>query len=256
MEMRALKVSPGRRLDLAHTPTRLPGSADAAVDALATLRARMEALQHRLYAEQDRALLVVLQGMDAAGKDSTIRRVLGHLHYEGLQAHSFREPTPEESAHDFLWRYHKRAPAHGVIGVFNRSWYEGVLIERVDGLVDQEAWLARYGHINDLERLLTAGGTRIVKVFLHISKDEQLRRLRRRRHDPARAWKHNPHDVRKRRKWRQYQEAYRDALAECSTRWAPWHVVPSDWKPGRDVAVAQLVADALASLVTEPDGRR
>lgn len=247
--MRAIHVAPGKRIDLRRMPTRLAGDADSARDALAILCDRMEELQQGLFAAQKHALLVLLQGSDAAGKDSTVRRVLRHLHYEGLHAHSFREPTAEESRHDFLWRYHVRAPPHGVIGVFNRTWYESVLIERVDRLVPRREWLARYESINDFERLLVANRTHILKVFLHVSKEEQLKRLHRRRDDSSRAWKHNPHDLHKRRQWGAYRRAYEDALAKCSTKRAPWHIVPADWKPGRDVAVAELVVQALEALV-------
>lgn len=242
------RVQPGEAPALARRPTALLGDEAVAKERLDRLRHELDELQRRLAAEAHQALVVVLQGMDGAGKDSTINHVFSHLHPQGVEVHAFKEPTPQESAHDWLWRYHAVVPPRGVIGLFNRSWYEGVLIERVDRLVAPATWRARFHHINHFEHLLVDSGTHVVKVMLHISKAEQKQRMLHRLADPHRYWKFNAGDIARRRQWPAYMRAYEDALTATSTHHAPWHVVPADSKPGRDVAVAQIVVDALRAM--------
>jgi PPK2 family polyphosphate:nucleotide phosphotransferase len=195
-----------------------------------------------------RRILVVLQAMDCGGKDGTVRHVIGQLNPLGLQITSFGVPTPEERAHHFLWRIRSALPKPGYIGVFNRSHYEDVLVARVHNLVPEEVWRHRYEEINDFERELADDGVTIAKIMLHISPEEQRQRLVARLKDPTKRWKFNPGDIDERAKWRDYQEAYRDALAACSTGVAPWFVVPADRKWYRDFAVARLLQETFESL--------
>jgi len=215
---------------------------------LTSLTDRFNLLQRALFAEGRRALLVVLQGRDAAGKDGVIRKVFGPLDAQGCTVTTFRKPSAQELDHDFLWRIHAAAPRRGVIGIFNRSHYEDVLVVRVLGLVPPAEWSARYEQINAFERMLTENGTTILKFFLHVSREEQKRRLQERLEDPAKNWKFNPGDLDTRRRWDEYSEAYRDALTRCSTPWAPWYVVPADRNAARDVLVAEVVVDALERM--------
>lgn len=212
------------------------------------LRDRLTELSSRLYAEGTRALLVVLQARDGGGKDGTIRNVFGAVNPQGLQVTPFRAPTALEARHDFLWRVHAAAPAHGIVGVFSRSHYEGVLVERVRGLAPEEAWAGRYDEINDWERMLARSGTTILKFFLHVSRSEQKRRMLRRLDQPRKRWKFDPGDLEDRARWDDYTAAYRDALSRCSTPWAPWYVVPADDKAVRDHLVARVVVDALERM--------
>lgn len=205
-------------------------------------------LQQRLYADGRHALLVVLQGMDASGKDGCVRHVFSGVNPQGVRVESFKQPTPRESAEDFLWRIHKAVPPRGYIGVFNRSHYEDVLVARVHALVPEEVWRQRYRQINDFERMLTESGIHILKFFLHISKAEQHARFERRLRDPQRHWKFSPSDLLERAHWDAYQEAYADALEACSTKWAPWIVVPADHTWYRNLVVARAVAQRLGAL--------
>ncbi len=230
-----------------------PSSADPAgkedgVRELKGLRRRLGHLQERLWADRRFALLVVLQGMDASGKDGTVRHVFSGVNPQGIQVHSFKEPSAEEAAHDFLWRVHQAVPARGWISVFNRSHYEDVLVVRVHGLVAEPVWRRRYEDINAFERGLTDSGVTILKFFLHISRREQHRRFERRLQDPRRHWKFSPSDLKEREHWDAYQEAYADALRECSTPWAPWTVVPADHKWYRNLLVARRVVATLEAL--------
>src|SRR3954449_3711885 len=225
--------------DLTHT--------EAQVE-LAALTRRIEDLQARLYAEESRSVLVVLQGIDAAGKDSSVKHVFRSTNPQGVRVYTFKEPTAEEAAHDFLWRYHVDAPPDGMIHVFNRSHYEDVLVVRVKQLIEEERWRSRYDSINDFERMLVREGTTIVKCFLHISKDAQLERFRERLEREDKHYKFSANDVRERRNWDAYQEAYEDAVNLTSTSWAPWHVVPSDHKWYRNLVVARIVCGALEAL--------
>lgn len=217
-------------------------------DEIAHLHERIRDLQTRLYAEGRRALLVVLQGMDTSGKDGAVRSVFGALNPHAARAWSFKAPTAEEVAHDFLWRCHARVPAHGEVALFNRSYYEDVVTARVRGLVPEDEWRPRFAAINAFERLLVESGTSVLKLFLHISKAEQKDRLERRLADPAKHWKFDPGDLRERARWDAYMEAYDEAIERCSLPFAPWHVVPADKKWYRDLVVARAVSTALEAI--------
>jgi PPK2 family polyphosphate:nucleotide phosphotransferase len=209
---------------------------------------RLRRLQLLLYADRRYALLIVLQALDAGGKDGTIRHVMSGVNPQGCQVTAFKVPTPEELAHDFLWRVHKAVPALGNIGIFNRSHYEDVLAVRVHKLVPKELWHKRYKQINDFERMLTDHNVIILKLFLHISKDEQKKRLEARIQDPARNWKFSMSDVEERHHWDDYMNAYQDALGKCSTDRAPWYVIPANEKRFRNYLVAELVVRTLDSM--------
>jgi PPK2 family polyphosphate:nucleotide phosphotransferase len=208
----------------------------------------VQSLQEALYAEGRRSLLVVLQAIDAGGKDSTIRRVFGHLNPQGVRVWSFKQPSALERSHDFLWRHHDKAPAAGMIGVFNRSHYEAVLVERVKEIVPEAVWRRRYDQINAFERLLASEGTAVVKFFLHLSPDEQADRFRDRLVQPEKWWKFSEHDLTERRRWHDYSAAFRDALAACSTAHAPWYAIPADQKWYRDLLIAGIVRDSLKAM--------
>jgi len=243
-------VEPGTRFTLASVDPDATGGLEkaGAKAALAGVRERIKALQERLYAEHARSLLVVFQAIDTGGKDGTIRSVLEGVNPQGCRVWSFKVPSAEELDQDFLWRYHARAPGRGLIGVFNRSHYEDVLVVRVKGLVPEETWRERYGLINDFERLLTLSGTTILKFFLHISKDEQRERLEARLEDPEKHWKFDPADLTERKSWDAYRTAFDDALSRCSTPYAPWHVVPANRKWARNLMVARTIADTLEAM--------
>jgi PPK2 family polyphosphate:nucleotide phosphotransferase len=210
--------------------------------------ARLAHWQERLYAEARQSLLVVLQGMDTSGKDGTVSHVMRGLNPAGCHIVNFKAPTSEDLAHDFLWRVHKQTPANGCITVFNRSHYEDVLVTRVHNLVSEKKWSKRYKQINHFEAMLTEHGTRIIKVYLHISRDEQKRRLESRLEDKSKQWKLAQADIVDRRLWDDYARAYEDALCRCSTEDAPWYVVPSNHKWYRNLVVARLLADTLESM--------
>ena len=243
-------VEPGAPFDLQAVDPRTDNGLDKdwTKDALAKERARIDALQERLYAERARSLLLVFQAIDTGGKDGTIRSVLKGVNPQGCAVTSFKVPSTDERDHDFLWRYHARTPARGMIGVFNRSHYEDVLVVRVKGLVPDAVWQSRYGQINDFERLLTESGTTILKFFLHISKAEQKKRLEARIADPEKHWKFDPADLVERKSWDDYQQAFADALTRCSTPDAPWLVVPADHKWFRNYVIARTVADTLEAM--------
>ncbi len=211
-------------------------------------RRRIGDLQERLYAENEQGLLVVLQAMDTGGKDGTIKHVFGGINPQGCRVSSFKAPNPEEANHDFLWRYHKSAPARGRIGIFNRSHYEDVLVVRVKGLVEESVWRERYGLINEFERNLSRSGITVLKFFLHISRDEQKRRLESRLADPDKRWKFSKNDIKERAFWDDYQAAFEDAINECSTGHAPWYVVPANKKWYRNLVVARTIADTLEAM--------
>ncbi|MEO7822188.1 MAG: PPK2 family polyphosphate kinase [Gemmatimonadaceae bacterium] len=205
-------------------------------------------IQRQFYADGRFALLIVLQGRDASGKDGTIRKVFTGVNPQGVQVASFKVPTEEEQRHDFLWRVHQRVPARGMIGIFNRSHYEDVIVTRVNGIIRKAVWEARYEQINAFEKQLSASGVRILKFFLHVSHAEQLERLKKRLTNPEKNWKFNPGDLEERGKWDEYTAAYRDAIRRCSTREAPWYIVPADDKKVRNYLIARTVADTLRSL--------
>ncbi|MFN3597154.1 MAG: PPK2 family polyphosphate kinase [Rubricoccaceae bacterium] len=250
IDIERYRVVPGTPLRLgARDPADTQGATREAAEAeTAALGVRLDALQERLYAEGRQSLLLVLQAMDGAGKDSTIRRVLGPLNPQGVRVASFKVPTARERAHDFLWRVHAQVPQTGEIGVFNRSHYEDVLVVRVRGLAPPEAVEGRYAHIRHFEALLSDAGTRVVKVMLHISKAYQLARMRRRLEDPTKWWKFNPGDLEDRRLWDDYQRAYEIALERTSTDRAPWYVVPAENRWFRDLVVARLLATTLEAM--------
>lgn len=218
---------------------------DQAKDDLKSLGDELSELQELLYAAGHNSLLIVLQGMDTSGKDGTIRHVFSHVNPQGCQVHSFKQPTPEEMAHDFLWRVHRVTPPLGVMGIFNRSQYEDVLIVRVHNLVPESVWSKRYKEINHFESLLAHSDTIILKFFLHISKDEQEKRLEAREQDIDKAWKISASDWKERKYWDAYQQAYEELLSRCSTDDAPWYIVPANHKWYRDLAVAHTIVDAM-----------
>jgi PPK2 family polyphosphate:nucleotide phosphotransferase len=209
---------------------------------------RIDELQHLLYAENRRALLIVLQAMDAGGKDGLIRHVMSGFNPQGCSVTSFKVPTSEEADHDFLWRIHRNVPRLGEVGIFNRSHYEDVLVARVRGLVPRDVWSRRYEVINAFERQLADNTVVILKFFLHISRKEQRKRLQARLDDPARQWKFSPGDLEERKRWPAYMKAYEDVLERCSTPHAPWYVIPSDRKWFRNLAVADIIVERLESL--------
>lgn len=209
---------------------------------------RLRELQYLLYAENRRGLLICLQAMDSGGKDGTIRHVLGYMNPQGCRVQAFKVPTAQEAAHDFLWRVHQVTPGRGEVVIFNRSHYEDVLVTRVHGLVAKSVWSARYDAINAFESYLSGNGVHILKFFLHISKDEQLKRFKKRLNDTTRQWKISEADYTERTYWDEYQRAYEDALSRCSTAHAPWFVVPADHKWVRNLVVSRIVVEYLESL--------
>ena len=250
--MKRWKVEPGSPVVLSEMPTKstdeAPGDADTTRAAMAALHQELAAYQEKLWAEQSQSLLVVLQAMDTAGKDSTIKSVFSGVNPQGVHVTSFKAPNSTERTHDFLWRIHYQAPGHGEIGVFNRSHYEDVLVVRVKSLVPEPVWRERYELINNFERQLTHGRTTVIKFFLHISKDEQAKRLRARLDDPTKLWKFNPDDLKERARWEDYQLAYQEAIQNTSTDHAPWYVIPSDRKWYRNWAVGRVIADTLREM--------
>ncbi len=241
-------VPPGKKLRLADidpADTQDQGSEADTADLIEDYRQKLADMQTLLYAENKRALLIVLQAMDAGGKDSTISHVMRAMNPQGVSVFRFEVPTPEEQAHDFLWRVHMRAPRRSQVGVFNRSHYEEVLITRVHKEIDLDTCKARYAQIRDFEAELFDNGTHILKFFLHISKDEQLARFGQRLEDPHRNWKISQSDYTERAFWDDYMDAYQDALSATSTKNAPWFVIPSNYKWFRNLAISQIVADTM-----------
>jgi PPK2 family polyphosphate:nucleotide phosphotransferase len=209
---------------------------------------RIHDLQERLYAEHKQSLLIVLQAMDTGGKDGTISHVFEGVNPQGCQVWSFKVPSTEELAHDFIWRYHEKAPPRGMITIFNRSQYEDVLVVRVKSLVPEDIWRERYDQINQFERMLARNDTTIIKFFLYISRDEQKRRLESRLEDPTKHWKFSSNDLKERAYWDEYSQAYEDAISKCSTAYAPWYVVPANRKWFRNLIVARTIADTLDAM--------
>jgi PPK2 family polyphosphate:nucleotide phosphotransferase len=223
-------------------------SADLELQALSD---ELSQLQELLAAAQKNSLLVVLQGMDTSGKDGTIRHVLSHVNPQGCFVHSFKVPTQEELAHDFLWRVHKVTPAKGEMGIFNRSQYEDVLVARVNKLVSEKVWSRRYEEINNFEQLLSQNGTILLKFFLHISYDEQERRLLAREEDKDKSWKLSVEDWEDRKDWKEYEKAYEDAFSKCSTNNAPWYIVPGNHKWYRNLAIAHTIVHTMRQYKDE-----
>jgi PPK2 family polyphosphate:nucleotide phosphotransferase len=216
--------------------------------ALTPLQERMAVLQEMLFAQGEKALLVILQAMDAGGKDGTVKKVFDAVNPVGIRIANFKTPSTLELSHDFLWRIHQQVPPKGYIGIFNRSQYEDVLIARVNALVPKEVWQKRYDHINNFERLLSDSGTRVLKFFLHISKDEQKERFQARLDDPEKQWKFSLGDLAVREKWDDYMKAYQDAIAHCNTEYAPWHIVPANRKWYRDLVVTRTIVEAMEDM--------
>jgi PPK2 family polyphosphate:nucleotide phosphotransferase len=249
----AHRVRPGAKASLADLDPDdkgpFSGKNDPKVERqLAADEKKLTELQARLYAEQQRAILVVLQAMDTAGKDGVLRKVVGPLDNRGVQVVSYKAPNSEELAHDYLWRVHAHTPRRGDITFFNRSHYEDVLAVRVLGLKPKEVWKKRFDHINAFERMLTDEGTRVVKIFLHISKDEQARRLQERLDEPDKRWKFEAKDLEMRAKWDDFMDAYEDVFARTSTAEAPWWIVPANYKWYRDVCAARILVDLLEDM--------
>lgn len=248
---RKLVVKPGTKVKLPDfDPEDTAGvkDKDEALEVMERNRLKLEKMHTLLAAENKRSVLIVLQGMDTSGKDGTIRHVMNGINPQGCEVTSFKAPSAEELDHDFLWRIHKAVPPKGDIGIFNRSHYEEVLVVRVHNLVPREVWSERYKQINRFEQILSENQVKILKFFLHISKDEQKKRLLERLADPAKNWKMNPQDLKEREFWKDYLEAYEDVLTECSTEWAPWFIIPANKKWFRNLAVSQIIIEALESL--------
>ncbi|RZK14658.1 MAG: polyphosphate kinase 2 family protein, partial [Hymenobacter sp.] len=251
----AVRVQPGvpfRLSDIDPAATAPFASKKKAEKRLEELRQQLSDHQENLYAEHRQSLLLVFQAIDTGGKDGTIRKLLTGVNPAGVEVAAFKAPSKEELDHDFLWRIHQKTPGRGHIGVFNRSHYEDVLVTRVHGLIEPLTWQQRYQDINNFEQLLTRGGTRVLKFFLHISKEEQAERLQARLDDPAKRWKFEPADLKERKLWDSYQVAFQETLAACSTLDSPWYVVPANHKWARDLAIAELVVAALAEMNPRP----
>lgn len=245
------QVKPGARVDLGKIDTAFKDGYNSRAKVAAEVdryKKRLRALQELLYVERKRSLLICLQAMDTGGKDGTIRHVLAAMNPQGCRVVGFRQPTAEELAHDFLWRVHRQTPAHGEVAIFNRSHYEDVLIVRVHDLVPKAVWSSRYERINAFEQGLADHGTLILKFFLHISKDEQLKRFKKRLEDPDKHWKISEADYSEREHWDDYQAAYEAALSRCSAEHAPWFIIPADRKWFRNLAVAEIVVEHLERL--------
>lgn len=244
-------LTPGSPIRLAEVPTdgkTLHPNRKEAEKTFRALRDELVYWQQRLYAEGKQKLLIVLQAMDAGGKDGTIRRVFKGVNPQGVKVHSFKAPSSEELAHDFLWRVHQHVPAKGMIGVFNRSHYEDVLVVRVEDIAPESVWRPRYTHINNFERLLADEGTRILKFYLHISKEEQRERIQERVDRPEKNWKFSYEDLAKRKQWDDYAVAYEEMLNTCTTAHAPWHIIPANQKWYRNLAITQVIVDALKEM--------
>ena len=245
------QVEPGGKLTLSEIDpgfTAKHKNKTAAAADLEKYTQKLRDLQYLLYAECKWSLLICLQALDAAGKDGTINHVLGIMNPQGTRVHGFKVPSKDEAAHDFLWRVHRQTPGKGEVVIFNRSHYEDVLGARVHDLVPKSVWSERYDLINDFEKGLVANGTHIIKFFLHISPEEQLRRFKQRLDDPARHWKISESDYSERELWPRYTRAYEECLSKTSTKHAPWYVIPANHKWFRNLAVSKIVAETLESL--------
>ena len=253
--MKEFLVLPESKVKLDELPTQPPSKDDEFKEEIkrktVKLGLRLADLQDVLYAENKQRLLVILQGLDTAGKDSTTRNVFAPISPQGLHVVGFKAPTKPELEHDYLWRIHDKVPGNGEIAVFNRSHYEEVLIVRVQDLQPEKVWRRRYRHILEFERMLADEGTTIIKIFLHISKDEQKKRLQSRLEEKKKNWKWDPGDLRDREYWDHYRDAYQEAMERTSTAQVPWYIVPADKKWYRDYVVSSIVVDALEALKME-----
>jgi PPK2 family polyphosphate:nucleotide phosphotransferase len=245
-----LRIAPGTRAGLARRDPGATFGYDKPKAQAATARelVRLSDLQDRLWAEAKQAVLVVLQGIDSAGKDGVIKKVMSAFNPQGCPVTSFKVPSADELAHDYLWRVHRQVPKKGEVGIFNRSHYEEVLVVRVHELVPKAVWSKRYDQINEFERMLTETGTTVLKFFLSIDRDEQRERFQARYDDPTKRWKFSMGDLEERKLWDDYQAAFEDAITKTSTDGAPWHVIPANHKWFRDLAVSTILADARAGL--------
>ena len=244
-------IEPGEKVRLSKIDPSYTGKHESHEKALPEIQkhvARMDKLQYLLYADANQSLLVVLQALDAAGKDGVVRHMFSGMNPQGTSVFGFKQPSKDEAAHDFLWRAHLRTPAKGEVVIFNRSHYEDVLVVRVHKLAPKSVWSKRYKQINDFEELLTQNGTRILKFYLHISPEEQLARFQQRLEDPARQWKISEADYSERELWPKYVEAYEEAMAETSTKHAPWYIIPANHKWFRGLAVSQIIADTMSEM--------
>ena len=251
-------MNPGGKLDLSQCDPGDTGDFDKTAQGkeevktvTAKLSGKLDKLQERLFANGNRALLIVLQGMDTSGKDGVIKHVMSGVNPQGCKVVAFKTPSAEELKHDFLWRVHQKVPEKGQIGIFNRSHYEDVLITRVHGLISDKVVQQRFNQINEFEELLSESGTCILKFFLHISKDEQKKRLDERINNPEKRWKFSTGDIEERKFWKNYMEAFEAMLSATSTHIAPWHIVPANHKWYRDLVIAQQVVHALESMKLE-----
>ena len=250
-ESERFRVTPGSRVKLSDVDPAFKGHHTDHAAATAELQhytERLRALQELLYADGRHSLLICLQAMDTGGKDGVINHVLGAMNPQGCRVAHSRRPSPEEAAHDFLWRAHRDAPARGEVVIFNRSHYEDVLVVRVHELIDKTVWMERYARINEFERNLADDGVAILKFYLHISSEEQLARFKARLEDPSKHWKISVADYAERKFWPQYQRAYEDALSRCSTGHAPWYVIPGNHKWFRNLAIARIVVERLEAM--------
>jgi len=244
-------VKPDSKVDLSKIDPNQTEGYKKKKEALAHLEkntARLAELQYDLYSEGKQSLLIVLQAMDAGGKDGTINHVLAPMNPQGCRVQGFKKPNDVEMAHDFLWRIHRAAPKNGEVVIFNRSHYEDVLVTRVHDLVPKSIWSQRYEFINDFEKLLAVHNTKIVKFYLHISKDEQLERFKKRLDEPEKHWKISDGDYSERQFWGDYTKAFEDALSKCSTKNAPWYVIPANKKWFRNLAVSQILVETMESM--------
>ena len=250
--MKRYLVEPGRKISLENCDPKdnkaFDGGKEEGLKVLGKLNQDLQTLQELLFAEQKHKVLIVLQAMDTGGKDGVIRHVFEGVNPQGVKVSSFKAPTPEELAHDFLWRIHKVTPGLGEMVIFNRSHYEDVLVVRVHGYVSQDVWKKRYDQIIEFERLLIESGTTILKFFLHIDKDEQRERLQARLDDPTKIWKFRLGDLEERKLWSDYMQAYEDALNKTSTEYSPWYVVPANRKWYRDLVISTVLVDTLKGL--------
>jgi PPK2 family polyphosphate:nucleotide phosphotransferase len=249
--MSIVRVKPGQKVNLKDIDANDTGNLKSKEEAHEKLAQNIEdiaELQNTLYAQDKHALLIVLQAIDAGGKDGTIRKIMSGINPQGVRVTSFKKPTDEELSHDFLWRVHKAVPSRGMIGIFNRSHYEDVLVVRVHNLVPKKVWQKRYDHINNFERLLTDNNVTILKFYLHISKDEQKERFKARLNQPHKRWKFSVGDLAERALWDDYMEAFEAAFERCSTEEAPWYIVPANKKWARNVVISDVILKTLKKL--------
>lgn len=249
------KIEPGMEVDLTKISTNdkslYDGGKNDSQKTLEELQLELKELQHLLYAENKRKLLVVIQAMDAGGKDGTVKKVFARVDPQGIHVEAFKKPTEDELGHDFLWRIHKLVPGAGQISVFNRSHYEDIIAVRVKKIFEDAVWQRRYRHVIDFEQMLADEGTQIVKIFLHISKDEQKERFESRLEEEEKHWKFNPDDLKDRAKWDEFMHAYGDLLTKTSKEHAPWYVIPADRKWYRNLVISQIIIDTLKSMNME-----